>query len=324
MGSSTRTVASFFDVAAGKGIPDPRQGAAGYATSLSLQIANDVMSDIIAERFNWKWNRRIAAPFYTNSFQQDYPQLGIADLGWLEDCDRIDINNTSLPKPLKQLTVRRQLSRTSALWKPISDICWMNNDQLSYGTWPGAHVIYTALVGAQTKQNPIMSMVDSNGNLLILTTFGTTGNSAPAAAANSAAGTTVNDGSAVWTVVDPNTSGFRINPLPGAAGPVYQVIPYYQMSAPNLTSFATKIDPIPDDQASYFQVGIEAYCLGASPNPGDRARFVDARNQWLLSMDGIKKQGDRELDAYGLVPTTSVVESTYGGLRNPQDPSQPY
>ena len=175
MGNSTISVRNILDRVASKGIPTPLTiQASGYGPDLAVSMANDVMGDIIAERFNWKWNRTAAAAFYTNSFQQDYPQVGITNIGWLEDADRVDINNTAFPKPLKQLTVRRQLSRTSQSLTPIGELCWMYNSQLNYGTWPGAGVTFYALVSAQVKQNPTMSMIDKNGNLLIVTGFGTT------------------------------------------------------------------------------------------------------------------------------------------------------
>ena len=324
MGNSTTTLRNVLDYAAAKGIPIPTQTAAGYGTDLAVKIGNDVMGDLIAERFNWKWNRTAAASFYTNSFQQDYPQVGITNIGWLEDADRVDINNTAYPKPLRQLTVRRQLSRSGLSWTPVSEICWMYNSQLNYGTWPGAGVTFYPRVTTLVKQNQIMSMIDANGNLLIVTGFGTTGSSAPVLDANSAEGATVTDGSVTWTVVGPNSQGFRIGPLPGAAGPVWQITPYYQMKALALVNLASLINPIPDDYSRFFQAGYEAYCLQASPNPGDRARFVDARAAWLKSMDDIRKQGDREADSYAMLPATSPVENIYAWQRNPQDPSQPY
>jgi hypothetical protein len=324
MGNSTTTVLNVLDIAASKGIADPRQNAAGYGTQLALRIANDTMGSIIAERFNWKWNRANAVPLYTNSFQQDYPQIGLTNVGWLEDCDRVDINNTALPKPLRQLTVRRQLSRCGMGWAPVSEICWMYNNQLSYGVWPGAYVVYHPLVAALIVQNPAMSMIDANGNLLIVTGFGTTGTVAPVLAANSAEGTTFVDGSVTWTVVGPMSQGFRVVPLPGAIGPVWQLLPYYQKMAPAITALANLINPIPDDYSRFYQAGFEAYCLQASPNPGDRNRFKDSYSLWMKSMDDIRKQGDREADAYAMLPATSPVENTFGWMRNPQDPGQPY
>ena len=324
MGNSTITVQKIFDRVAAKGIPTPLNQAAGYGPDLAQAMAGDVMSDIIAERFNWKWNRATAAPFYTNSYQQDYPQIGLTNIGWGEDADRVDINNTSIPKPIKQITFRRQLSRAGMGWAPVSEICWMYNNQLTLGTWPGAGVTYYALLAALVKQNPVMSMKDANGNILVVTGFGTTGSTAPLAAANATEGTTVADGTVIWTVAGPMSQGFRVSPLPGAAGPVWQITPYYQMRAPAIASLGAVINPIPDDFAGYFQKGMEAYCLKASPNPGDFKRGQDAEAQWLKAMVDIRKAGDREADAYAMLPASSPVETVYPRLRNPQDPSQPY
>jgi hypothetical protein len=333
LGNSTVSLQNVLDYAAAKGIPVPTQGASGYGTDLALKIANDVMGDLIAERFNWKWNRATAAPFYTNSWQQDYPQIGITDIGWGEDCDRMDINNTSFPKPLNPPpygapTWRRQLSRSSmGQGPPAREICWMYNKELSYGVWPGPGITFSPLVvtaPAIVKQNPIMSMIDSNGNLLIVTGFGVTGLTAPVLPVNSVEGVPVTDGTVTWKVVGPMSQGFRVLPLAGAAGPVWQITPYYQMRALAITALGQLLNPIPDDYSRFFQNGYEAYCFMASPNPGDKERGEKALGMWMKSMMDIKKQGDREADAYAMLPATSPVENVYGWTRNPQDPGQPY
>ena len=327
MGNSTTTLQQVLDYASAKGVPIPTQTAAGYGTELAIKLANDVMGDIIAERFNWKWNRATAAAFYTNSWQQDYPQIGLTNLGWLEDADRVDINNTALPKPMRQLTCRRQLSRVSMSWTPVMELCWMYNFQLTFGVWPGPGVVYAPLVvtpPAIVQQNPLMSMVDANGNLLIVTGFGTTGLAAPVLPGNSAEGTPVTDGSVIWTVASPNSQGFRVHPLPGASGPVWQITPYYQMLLQKLTALSSLINPIPDDYSRIFQTGYEIASKRSSPNPGDRAEGEKEYPLWMKAMKDAAKQGDREADAYGMLPATSVVENIYGWRRNPQDPSQPY
>jgi hypothetical protein len=323
-GGSTITLQNILDRVAAKGIPIPLSQPSGYAVDLAIAMGNDVMADIIGERFNWKFNRLAALPFYTNSWQQDYPQVGITNLGWLEDADRVDINNTAMPKPLRGLTVRRQLSRVSTSWTPVAELCWMSNSQLSFGAWPGAGVKYSTLVAAQVVQNPMMSMIDKNGNLLIVTGFGVTGSTAPFLPANSTEGLTVTDGTVVWTVVSPTSQGFRVAPLPGASGPVWQITAYYQMKPPTLNSLQSLINPIPDDYSRFFQKGMEAYCLAASPNPADKARADLARAEWFKSMTDATKQGDREADAYGMLPASQPVENVYAWIRNPQDPSQPY
>src|ERR1700683_2147170 len=113
MGNSTVSLQSVNDFVTAGGVPNPLTQPAGYGTQLALTLGNDVMADFIAERFNWKWNSQVATPFYTNSWQQDYPQIGLVNVDGREDCDRVDINNPSIPKPIRQMTVRRQLSRTN-------------------------------------------------------------------------------------------------------------------------------------------------------------------------------------------------------------------
>jgi len=430
MGNSTTTLQNIYDWAKAKGIPVPTDQPGGYGTRLAVEIGNNVMSAIVAERFNPKWNRAAAAPFLTNSYQQDYPQIGLVNIGWGEDVDIVDINNTAIPKPLNtpvSMLWRRQLSRTSINQWPPSQICWMFNRELSYGTWPGPGVTFNPqLTPGPVIQNPLMSMIDGNGNLLIVTTLGTTSGpvvapiftvpspnivqadsgfltlyvnamtvpawltvgvraavnsltfpaltgtyvvegispgdiiggftyygvtmTAPAAGyieqqawagtlsslgsgsppllpANSPEGTTILDGTVVWTVVSPNSQGFRIYPLPGATGPVYQITPYYQMLLEKLISLQSLINPIPDDQRYIFQEGVEVMCRKGSANPNERAEGMKEWGLWLASLEKLLKQNNREVDAYGAYPANSVVESVYGvfrGLRNPQDPGQPY
>jgi hypothetical protein len=204
-------------------------------------------------------------------------------------------------------------------------VSWDYNRNLQFGVWPGPQVPYSPLITANVVQNPLMSMIDANGNLLIVTGFGTTGSTAPLLAANSVEGTTVVDGSVTWTVVSPNSQGFRVFPLPGPTGPVYQFTPCYQVKAPTLANLnATTLDPIPDDYSNVFFTGVEWQCKGASPNPAERKEFKENYPLWLKSLEDTRKQGDREADAYGMLPATSPVENVFGWLRNPQDPSQPY
>lgn len=329
MGNSTVKLQDVIDSIAAQGIPNPVKNAVGYGVQLAFDIGNDTMLALVAERFNWKWNSKLAPAFYTNSFQQDYPQLANTDIAWLEDSDRIDINNTSRPKPIAQLTCRRQLSRTSYGTGPIKEICWMYNSDMDFGTWPGANVTFYPLVGNNpTSLNPIMSMIDVNGNLLIVNVFGTTGSTAPQLPANSAEGATVVDGTVTWIVVAPTSKGFRVFSLPGATGPVWKVIPKYQMEQPRFTiangGLKQTLDPIPDSYEGHFREIYRLYCLKASANPADKQTYEKQISSYLESRLDFKKQGNKEQDAYAMLPATSVVEQVYPFLRNPQDPSQPY
>lgn len=328
MGNSTVSLQDIFDKIASKGIYDPRQAPSGYGDKLALRLANNVIADLIEERYNWKWNSFNAAPIYTNGWQQDYPQpqqsQGI--IGWGEQGQLTDINNTSLPLPEWTIGWRRQLSRTSVpAWRP-SYACWMYNKDLTLGTWPGAGVTFYPLVGVNAPQgaNPIMSMVDKNGNILIVTGFGVTGTNAPFLAANAAEGQTVTDGSVTWTCVSPNSQGFRMNCLPSQTGPTYQLIPVLQLEPPVLTSLDDTIDPIPDSFSRYFDRGLEIECLDSSPNPADQKRAEPARGLWLKTLMDIKRQADKELNVYGLVPMTSPVERRWEQNMGPVTADQPY
>ena len=329
MALSTKSLQTVYNIIAAQGIPDPRAQAGGYGDDLALDLASQVMADLLTERFNWKFNRGVAAPIYTNTWQQDYPQPAQAAgiIGWGEDCDILDVNNTTLPKPMNwdgSITWVRQLTRTSiARWRP-SKICWMYNSLLSWGTWPGAQTILYPLVGvnAPAGQNPILNFIDTNGNYLILKTFGTTGGSAPAAPVNSAEGVTVNDGSAVWMVVSGSSQGFRLDFLPNSTGPTYQITPCYQIEPVNFTVYGQLLTPIPDSFSRHFQAGLEWKCKMASSNPATKKEGIENYPLWLKSMELMIKQGDKEQNAYRLMPETSVVESRWG-WKGPHTADQP-
>lgn len=329
MGNSSLTLETILDEQAAMGIYDPRTSPSGFNLALILRLANDTMADLITERFNWKFNRAIAAPFLTNTFQQDYPQLAQASgpIGWGDDCDKIDINNTMIPKPVNVPSTpkwKRQLSRVSAQFNGVlggpSAICWMYNNDLSYGTWPGAAVVYSPLItiGA-VAPNPIMNFIDQNGNYLILTQFGTTGTAAPYAAPAAPEGTIVSDGSCAWTVVSGTSQGFRIWPLPNQSGPVYQMIPSYQIEPPKFVpgpaglGLTQTIDPIPDSYARHFRRAFAYQSKGASANPADRQEFLKEYPIWLQGLKSAAQQADKEPNAYGLVPATSPVDNIWPG-----------
>jgi hypothetical protein len=223
------------------------------------------------------------------------------------------------------MTVRRQLSRTNWTTGPIGQICWMYNSDMSYGNWGGPNAVYSPLIGTTpTAQNGAMAFIDVNKNILVLTTFGTTGSTQPAAATNAAEGTTVTDGSCIWTVAAGTSQGFRVFPLPGATGPVWQVTPKYQVIAPKFLNMQQLIDPIPDNYAKYFRRGYKIACKGASANPKDQQEATQEWPLWQSDLLMAAKQGNKEVDAYGLLPATYPVETVYPWLRNPQDPAEPY
>ena len=324
MGNSTVSLQAVIDWTTTQGVPSPLSHPAGYGTQLAIDVGDDVMSDLISERFNWKWNRRMATPVFTNSWQQDYPMPGTENwVGWLENGDRIDINNTSNPKPLSQITARKDIPLTSFCRGPVTDICWIYNSEMQLGSWQ-AGAIYNPLVGTNpTQQNPLMA-INLGGAILALSQFGTTGTTPPTVTAATPEGTIVPDGTAAWVICSPTSKGFRVYPLPGPTGPVWQINPRGQMLPPAFANLQQMLDPIPDDQAKHFRKGYRAYCLDASPDPKDRQRFQADYNQWISSLFEIKKSADKELNMSGLVPASFPVDAVYPGWRNPRDPSQPY
>lgn len=330
MGNSTIQLQDIIDAISVMGDVAPQANPTGYSSNTCLAIANDTLEDLIARRFNWKWNSMNARPFLTNSLQQDYPQLGLSNIGWIEDGLWIDINNTATPRPNGQVQAAKDLAPARTTYSQYqgsypTQVCWMYNRQLTYGAWPGADKVYTPLLGTTpTAQNPPMAIVDGNGNILTLTQFGTTGATPPAAPAKSAEGKTVADGSCIWTVCDPMGQGFRLDNLPPPTGPVYQINVKAQMKAQPFKDLTQLLDPIPDDNANHFRKGFKAHAYGYSSDAKTRSQFEGMLAQWLGAMDAAETQGDREPDAFMLYPATRIVQPTYGVTRNPRDPGRPY
>lgn len=309
------------DFASTIGDLSPVLRAGGYSTEPAMTIASDVMTELLSERFNWKFNRMIVPPFLTNSWQQDYVSA-VNNIGWLEHAAAIDINNTSLPKPIYWPECVRDLERISIQSGRPSKVCWLPNDQLVQDVWPGAQKTYTNPLGqVQTPTNPNTNILDANGNILLLTTYGITGNVAPVLAAAAAVGATVNDGTCVWTKVDPKAQGFRLSPIPPQQGNVFQLHIIAQKKPVLFTSLDQTIDPIPDDFAKYFQDGFIAYCHRHSAAPLVRNRFEQMRADWLQSLARARGQGDRERDDAGFVPDKGIMS---GGGNIPIGPGWPY
>lgn len=320
---------SFPDIA-----PVVQMTAGGASLQPSLNIANDVMTEIIAQVFNWKWNRAKMPLFYTNSWQQDYA-TNVVNLGWLENGVTIDINNTALPKPIWPLEVVKDLPMTSSQYGIPGQVCWFPNDQLQYGVWPGAAQTYTAPLGATTVPgNPITQIQDSNGNFWVVTTYGTTGGSEPSWPTTLAyptqnspttAATTVSDGSVVWSALNPKGQGVRCNPIPPQTGTIYQFNLFYQyrpfaFSNGLYTNFNQTIEPIPDDFAKYFKDGFVAMAFNHSSDKAIRGKFQDQYNLWKKSLMDAKTQGDRERENYGFYPATGVMGNTFGVYSGPAQP----
>lgn len=323
MGNSTKSLQSVVDFCATIGDLNPFVSVGGYSAKLPIEVANEVITEMIAQRFNWKFNRMIVPPFYSISWQQDYATINLKTIGWLEHAVAVDINNTALPKPIFYLECVRDLERTGFQFGRPEKICWLPNDQLVQDVWPGAAYTYTNPLGAiNTPSNKLINILDANGNILILTTFGTTGVVAPAAPAASASGVVVNDGTCVWTVADPKAQGFRLSPLPPQTGLVYQLYVIAQARPVMFTDLAQLLDPIPDDYAKYFQDGFIAKMHRHSAAPIVRNRYQQMNAEWMLSLAAARGQGDRERDDNGFVPTRGIMDTGSGA--QPIGPAWPY
>ena len=225
----------------------------------------------------------------------------------------IDILNTCIPKPGDNIKWRRGLSRSFYLngWWP-ENICWMYNKDLYLGEWPGPGVVYGPLTATPQQANPLMSMTDKNGNILIVTTPGTTGAAAPYVPAGSAEGVKVVDGTVTWTCVSPTSQGFRLDRLPPATGPTLLIKPYYQIDPVIFAGYSQTLAPMPDSFSRFFYRGLESELLIASNNQADMKRGQMAKADWMNALREAMKQGDRETNIYRLLPAQPVVERGYG------------
>ncbi len=285
----------------------------GYANQPALSIGNTVMGELLSVRFPWKWNRAKVAPFVLTPLQQDYATINVKNIGWLENGVRIDINNTQVPPPSWKITAVRDIEIDSSVGGFPGEVCWFPNDQMEYGAWPGPGIAYTNPIGqAITNNNPPTNIYDANGNILVLTQYGTTGTTAPAAPSNVLGGVVIDDGGCKWTVADPKAQGFRFHPRPPTGGNVWLTRIFAQMKAPprfiNLGQF---IDPVPDEYSKWFIDGFIAYAHRYSSNPNVQAKFDKMKLQWLDAVAAAARQGDREDESKGFYPDQPIASPSF-------------
>lgn len=146
--------------------------------------------------------------------------------------------------------------------------------------------------------NPITQIRDVNGNLLLLTQYGTEGLTAPVAPPNADPGTQVSGSGAttIWTVVDPQAYGFRISPAPNTTGNEWQINLTGQMKPVRFTGLGQTLYPFPDEYESHFRMGVIAQLYRYSPLKEIRAKFEEAWKLWLISLNDLRARQDRELE----------------------------
>jgi hypothetical protein len=146
--------------------------------------------------------------------------------------------------------------------------------------------------------NPVTQIKDANGNLLVLTQYGTEGTAAPLAAPSAAPGTTAVGAGAttVWTVADPQGYGFRISPPPNTTGAEWQISLVGQMKPVRFSGLGVTLYPLPDEYESHFRMGVIAQLYRYSPLKEIRAKFEDSWKMWLVSLNDMRARQDRELE----------------------------
>ncbi len=324
---------------------------AGYQLEPFVTICTDVYSDIVGVPFPHPWNEVKIPQFYTNSFQQDYALINpdgssFFNVEWLQQGIVVEMSSTALPKPWGYVECgRAQTQATGSLLQPMN-WSWptfvatrLPNSMLYFGTWggldsgdssfgnnPGPGSIFTNPVTASTQAaNPITQIQDTNGNLQVVTTYGTCGLVQPNwPAAGSPAGTKTTDGTTVWTVVDPNGVGIRILPVPSQTGIVFQFNLIGQMPAIEFTSLSQTFAPFPDKYQSYIRQGIIAQCYRYSSDAKVQAKFEKNYLIWKESLNELRQAQDRELEEYRFVPERTIFSSGSGARTGYVGPAYPF
>lgn len=293
----------------------PTVGLVGYSAQPALSFCNDIMQKILNKNNPWKYNSYVAAPFYTQPYQQDFMStISSSTMGWLESGVFIDINNPSgtsqyFVTPPLQCVAR--LLPTYSLGIP-SQVAWILNRNAQTASWPGANSVFTnplVSLGGGPAQNPITNITDTNGNLQAVTTYGVTGSVQPTwPAANSTPGTTTTDGTVVWTVMDPLCVAFRVNNMATFNSNVWKINLTYQQKPPLITSLTQTFSPIPDEYQYLIKQGFLAYCY----KKADKATFNTEYAQWLEDIQEALGQSDREQQTFGIYPSDSLQNPGWG------------
>jgi hypothetical protein len=323
VGNSTIKLQDVMDSIAAIGdIQTVFNNTAGWADEPAITIGNDVMQELISVRFPWKWNRVKVYPFPLIPLQQDYASLSLKGIGWLENALRIDINNSQYPPPTWPLYVVRDLQMENQQGGFPYQVAWFYNRDLEQGVWPGPQTKYLWPIGTTyPPDNPTTNINDSQGNILVLTKYGTTGDVPPEAPGwddpdnpqpdDWPIGQTIEDGTCEWTVADPDAQGFRFRPMPPPGGNVWLARIWAQKKAPRFTTLKQTIDPVPDDEEKWFRDGCVAYAHRYSTNPQVKARYQGMKMEWIQAMEMATKKNDREDEAKGFFPDRNIMSPSY-------------
>jgi len=311
---STLTAQKLVDYARTFPWTTPVVGLAGYADQPAVSFLDEVVKKILAKTNPWKFNAAKFPVIETSPYQQDYPtSISQNNLGWLQAAIIADINNTAVPTPILPINTVNSLLPTMIPGRP-QKVSWIPNAIAQTGVWgrgqpadPGPTTAYTnplVLQGGGPTLNKLTAITDPNGNILVVTTYGITGATAPTwPAANAAAGTTVLDGTVTWTVVDPNGVALRVDFLATYQSVVWELRVLYQQKPPNITTLTQTITPIPDDLNYLVKQGFLAYCTKQT----DRAKFPAEFAQWMEDIQMAMGASDREYQEFGFYPSAPIT-----------------
>lgn len=119
--ASTPTVQNLIDYARTYVKLAPIVSVGGFTNEPALRIANRIKNRIICQRFNWDWNRARIDDFLTVDGQDEYDVIsGPANVGWLEKayCERE--SDTTTPKTIRYLDIKRNIIKADSKGDPVS------------------------------------------------------------------------------------------------------------------------------------------------------------------------------------------------------------
>jgi len=320
--SSNLTVQKCIDYARSHKGTRPTLGVAGYTDEPALTYMKDIVQKIMNKSNPWKWNQAKIPVIQTQPYQQDYPtQISQNTMGWLQAGVVVDINNTSTPKPIVPVNCVQALLPSFITDRP-GKVCWIPNKMAQTATWGGANktdpvagTVYTDPLTANSggpSTNPYTAITDTNGNIQLITTYGVLGTVQPTwPAAKADAGTTTTDGTAVWTVQDPNGIALRVDALATFNSVVWEFRIVYQKKPPSITTLGQTLDPIPDDLDYLIKSGFMMY---ARQDDAD-FKFDKAFSLWMTNIQEAMGASDREYQEFGMHPA-QPLQGGFGGDGN--------
>jgi hypothetical protein len=296
----------------------PVMGRAGYSTQPAVSFLDEVVKKILAKTNPWKWNSVRFPIIETQPYQQDYPtSISQNILGWLQSAVIVDVNNTSNPIPILPINTVDRLLPTIITGRP-QKVCWITNSNAQTAVWgrgypndPGPNMAYMnplTILGGGPGNNPNTSIIDSNGNILVVTKYGPgnvqgiTGSTPPTAVPNAVAGVNVVDGQITWTVQDPNGVALRVDAMATNQSLVWELRVLFQQKPPNITTLTQPITPIPDDLNYLVKQGFLAFCTKQT----DRSKFPEEYAQWLEDIQSAMGSSDREYQEFGFHPAQPI------------------